>query len=462
MARKSFNTLQDKQKRYVVVGLGKTGVSVVHYLSRQGLRVSAMDTRAELAAAGDLQASYPDLNIHLGGFNQSLLEQADVLVVSPGVDLKIPAIAAQLAKGKPAIGDIELFLQQCIDPVIAITGTNGKSTVTTMVGEMVKAAGYNAVVAGNIGTPILDVPTSRRSDLPTLFVLELSSFQLETIYSLKAAAATVLNIAPDHLDRYASMEDYLAAKMRIYNNCNVAVINVDAENLAGPSSRCHVNTKIGFSISGKSSGNCFRYQDSAIFHNNEKLIDVSELPFSAMHQIENALAALALGSAVNLPVSAMLQALKTFNGLPHRMEVVAEKDGITWINDSKATNVGAVVAALNGIGPTIKGKIILLAGGQAKEEDFSPLIEPIKQYVKKVILFGQDSSLMAQALDTTSSRHPVVTTTITSTLEHAVAEAKLIVVPGDLVLLSPACASFDQFKNFEERGNQFKELVAVL
>ena len=442
-------------KNMVVVGLGKTGHSCVRYLKKIGANVAVIDSRENPPDLAELKQEFPDVLVKCGRFDADLLNQADELIVSPGVSINEPAIAAQIAKEKSVIGDIELFARAVKTPVIGITGTNGKSTVTTLVGEMAKAAGWKVGVGGNLGTPALDL----LNPATELYVLELSSFQLETTSSLNLAAATVLNISPDHLDRYAGMEEYIAAKQRIFLNANAAVINRDdptsysgLKNLDA-SFRWHDNS---FGLSEpKANEFGLRKLNKEIFlaYGNENLIAAKDLLIKGTHQLANALAALALGKAVNLPMPVMLNTLKNFPGLAHRCQWVANKNGVDWYNDSKGTNVYSSLAALEGLGSVIHGKIILLAGGLGKGQDFSPLRSAVQQYAREIILFGQDAPQIAIALKDTV---PLV---FVKDLAAAVKTAKDAAHSEDAVLLSPACASFDMFRNFEHRGEMFISYV---
>lgn len=447
---KELKNFEYEKKNIVVIGLGKTGHSCVRYLKKQGAYVAVIDSRENPPDLEELKQEFPDVLVKCGGFDEALLNQADELIVSPGISIKELAIAAQIAKGKSVIGDIELFARAVKAPVIGITGTNGKSTVTTLVGEMAKAAGLKVGVGGNLGTPALDLldPTIQ------LYVLELSSFQLETTISLHLAAATVLNISPDHLDRYANMHEYIAAKQRIFLHCQKAIINRDDPvSYAALKDKNHI---ISFGLSEpKKAEFGLRKINKDIFlaYGSENLIAANEVLIKGTHQLANALAALALGKAVNFPMTAMLDTLKIFPGLPHRCQWIANKNGVDWYNDSKGTNVYSSLAALEGLGSVIHGKIILLAGGLGKGQDFSPLRSAVQQYAREIILFGQDAPQIAAALKDTA---PLV---FVKDLAEAVKTAKNSAHSDDAVLLSPACASFDMFKNFEHRGEMFISYV---
>jgi len=430
----------------VVVGLGKTGLSCVRYLVKQGFKVAVIDSRMSPPGLEDLRQNFPEVQVHLGSFDAEILAQADELIVSPGVSLREPAIATCVQHGIKAIGDIELFARAAAAPIIAITGSNGKSTVTSLVGLMTEAAGKKVKVGGNLGVPALDLLNPEVE----LYVLELSSFQLETTYSLKPAAAVVLNISADHMDRYRNLDEYLTAKQHIYSDCQAAIINRDA-----PLSYANVSLPkkvISFGTDAPTENN-FGIADNYLVYGTEKLLSIAELKIKGLHNVANALASLALGAAVNLPLAAMLQTLREFPGLPHRCQWIANINNVDWYNDSKGTNVGATKSAIEGLGSGSRGKIVLIVGGIGKDADFSELCDVVAKYARTVVLIGKDAFLIEQALLGTSK------------MIHAMsmAEAASVCVrealPGDAVLLSPAAASFDMFNNFEHRGNVFIEEV---
>lgn len=437
----------------VIVGLGKTGFSCIEFLLKKGANVAVTDSRAEPPFLDELKKQFPQVIISMGGFDETLIMSADELIVSPGVALREPVIANAIAKGIPAIGDIELFAREVKVPVIGITGTNGKSTVTVLVGEMAKQAGLNVGVGGNLGTPVLEMLANNFE----LYVLELSSFQLETTYSLHLTAATVLNISPDHMDRYSNLEEYIAAKQRIFQHCEISVINrqdpkaVENAKLSKKIISFGLDEpKVGEFGVRKINNNFY------LAYGEQNLLPVNQLQIKGKHQWANALAALALGHAHGLPMTAMLKALQIFPGLPHRCQWVRNLHGVDWYNDSKGTNVNSTLAAIEGLGATISGKLILLAGGLGKQQDFLPLREPVHEHVRTVILFGEDAKLIAGALSDACSI--VFVRDFAEAIELAKQNAK----PGDAVLLSPACASFDMFKNFEHRGEVFIDAVKKL
>ncbi|MFV0455469.1 MAG: UDP-N-acetylmuramoyl-L-alanine--D-glutamate ligase [Pseudomonas sp.] len=437
----------------IVVGLGKSGMSVVRHLARRGQPFAVVDTRANPPELATLQAQYPEVEVRCGELDVDFLCRASELLVSPGLAVSTPALQAAAARGVKLSGDIELFAREARAPIIAITGSNAKSTVTTLVGEMAQAAGRKVAVGGNLGTPALDL----LNDDIELYVLELSSFQLETTEQLNAEVATCLNVSEDHMDRYAGLPAYHQAKHRIFRGARQVVVNRD-DRLSRPLVGEEVPVW-SFGL-GKPDFNGF----GLIEENGEKhlafqfeaLMPARELKVRGAHNQSNALAALALGHAVGLPFAAMLQTLRAFTGLPHRCQWVGERAGVNYYDDSKATNVGAALAAIGGLGADIDGKLVLIAGGDGKGADFSALREPIGRHCREVILLGRDAGRLACALQ------GAVTLKQVQGLEEAVQRAAECALPGDAVLLSPACASLDMFKNFEERGRLFAAAVEAL
>ena len=438
----------------VVIGLGQTGLACARYLARRGLPFFVCDTREQPPAAQQFRADFPGIELHCGPLDASLLGRASAMLLSPGVSQAEPAIQDAMAQGVALSGDIDLFCREAQAPIVAITGSNAKSTVTTLVGEMARAAGLNVAVGGNLGTPALDLLAA---DVD-LYVLELSSFQLETTHELRAQAATVLNVSPDHLDRYESMQAYHGAKHRIYRGCRYAIENRD-DALTRPLLPPDVN-KISFGL-----GTPDLHQYGLVAHQGstwlarglEPLLDTAELKLRGRHNQANALAALALGEAVGLPMDAMLTALKAFGGLEHRCQWVADKCGLSWFNDSKGTNVGATLAALNGLGGTLEGdsRILLIAGGVGKGQSFEALDNPLAGSGRALILIGEDGPVIGQAVTSVEQHYA-------TDLPHAVALARTLAQPGDIVLLSPACASFDMFSGYPARGHAFVAAVEAL
>jgi len=437
---------------YLIIGLGQTGLSCVRFLVKQGYTVAVMDTREHPPGLATLQTEYPEVIVHVGGLDSHWLQQADVIVISPGVDPRLPEIKFAKEAGIELVGDIELFARYANAPIVAITGSNGKSTVTTLLADMVEQAGQTMRVGGNLGTPALDLICE---PAPNFYILELSSFQLETVKSLNAFASTVLNVSPDHLDRYDNVEDYQVAKARIFNGDGVMVINRD-DIIVSQLVRLGRN-QIGFSLEaseGVDFGVINQNGKQWLAEGNQALIAVEDLKIVGKHNIANALAALALGSAMGLSMTGMLRALQQYSGLPHRCRLVTEIDNIRWFNDSKATNVGASIAAIEGLDAS--GKIILIAGGEGKDQDFSALTATLKQHVRAVILIGRDGSLIAEVVPRG------VDITYAATLFDAVIQARAIAQTGDSVLLSPACASFDMFSGYAERGDVFESAVMAV
>ncbi|WP_421185948.1 UDP-N-acetylmuramoyl-L-alanine--D-glutamate ligase [Aeromonas enteropelogenes] len=425
----------------IIIGLGKTGLSCVDYFLGHGVTPLVMDTRANPPGKDQLP---PGVEL-VQGLDAELLKQAHMIVASPGIALATPELKAAAECGVQIIGDIELFVRDSEVPVIAITGSNGKSTVTTLVGEMIAEAGLKVGVGGNIGIPALELLKQPMD----LCVLELSSFQLETTYSLRAAASVVLNLSEDHMDRYQGMADYRAAKMEIHQHSQHILVNRDdAQTLPDVG---QVWQSFGLDCNGY--GRCLLDGRQWLTLHGEPLLAVDEMKIVGAHNQANALAAMALCDAVGIPRDAQLTVLRRFEGLPHRARFVREVNGVRWINDSKATNVGATLAAVAGVRESVKGRLLLLAGGQGKGQDFGPIQALLGNQIDHMYCFGQDAEVLL-ALGEQTER--VVD------LEAAVAKAAADARPGDWVLLAPACASLDQFKSFEVRGDRFTEMVMAL
>lgn len=445
-----------KESCSAIIGLGKTGLSCAHFLASRGEPFIVMDDSESPSALDAFKASFPHIPVYLGPLDVALLLSAKKLIVSPGVSLKKPAIVQAIEKGIEVIGDIELFARSVQSPVIAITGSNAKSTVTTLVGYLLESIGLKVGVGGNLGVPSLDL---LRGPAPDYFVLELSSFQLEETASLAPYVATVLNVSEDHMDRYQSFDDYRQAKRRIYHQSTYQLVNRQDSNTYPENSNAYPvepSKLISFGSDAPKENNFGLLRENEevfLSFGSKKLISTRELRISGQHNWLNALAALAICHLLDLPLSEILPALRRFEGLVHRCEFVAEKNGVRWYNDSKGTNVGATIAALTGLGSTISGKLIWIAGGIGKNADFTLLSDSVKTYVRQGILIGQDASLMQKALQSEAQMVQV------NSLKSAVTLASQVATAGDLVLLSPACASFDMFKNFEHRGEVFKALV---
>ncbi len=440
------------QQIQVVVGLGKSGLSLVRFLARQEQPFAVADSRENPPELAALQRNYPEVAVHCGPLSADLLSAAQVLYVSPGLALSTPAIQAAIANGVTISGDIDLFVQHAHAPIIAITGSNAKSTVTTLVGQMFAAAGLNVAIGGNLGVPALDL----LDDAVDVYVMELSSFQLETTSHLHARVAVCLNISEDHMDRYADLDGYIAAKQRVFNNAQAIVINRD-DNASQPQSSQVPTVSFGLSLPAVGEfGLREQAGEAYLAYGNELLLAVSQLKIRGSHNYANALAALAIGVSMNLPMAAMLVALQAFAGLEHRCQWLRNLHGVDWYNDSKATNVGAALAAIEGLGAGHAGKLVLIAGGDGKGADFSSLKAPVAQYCRAVIVLGRDGERLATALAET------VTIERVATLDDAVRVAAELAQAGDSVLLAPACASLDMFKNFEQRGELFAHAVGRL
>lgn len=429
-------------KNVVIIGLGITGLSCVQFFLARGVVPRVMDTRAVPPGVDQLPEN---VECHRGGLNNTWLQEADLIVASPGIALATPQLQQAAQSGIEIVGDIELFCREADAPIVAITGSNGKSTVTSLVGEMAKAAGISVGVGGNIGTPALSLLNAGH----TLYVLELSSFQLETTSSLKAAAATVLNISEDHMDRYPlGLAQYRDAKLKIYQNAQNCIVNVQDE-LTLPANHT-LSECISFGLNG--GDYFFDTQKRQLVAKGQALLDVNEMHLTGQHNYLNALAALALADAVNIPRQACIQVLKAYAGLAHRFELVLFNKGVRWINDSKATNVGSTEAALNGL--HVDGHIYLLLGGDGKSADFTPLKQYITGNNYHLYCFGRDGKVLADIAPEKS--------VLTDTMEQSLRQIAPQLKAGDMVLLSPACASLDQFKSFEQRGAVFAQLAKEL
>ncbi|MDH0336705.1 UDP-N-acetylmuramoyl-L-alanine--D-glutamate ligase [Metapseudomonas otitidis] len=437
----------------IVVGLGKSGMSLVRFLARQGVPFAVADTRENPPELATLRLQFPQVEVRCGELDVEFLCRAQELYVSPGLALATPALQEAAKRGVKLSGDIELFARHAKAPIVAITGSNAKSTVTTLVGDMARAAGKRVAVGGNLGTPALDL----LADDIELYVMELSSFQLETTERLNAEVATVLNVSEDHMDRYADMQAYHLAKHRIFRGARQVVVNrgdalsrpLVADQLPCWSFGLNKPDFKAFGLIEEDGEKYLAYQF-------EKLMPVRELKVRGAHNQANALAALALGHAVGLPFGPMLAALREFTGLAHRCQWVRELRGAAYYDDSKATNVGAALAAIEGLGADIDGKLVLIAGGDGKGADFSGLTAPVARYCRAVVLLGRDAELIAAAL---GDAVPLVRV---KTLDEAVQRCAELAREGDAVLLSPACASLDMFKNFEERGRLFAQAAEGL
>lgn len=445
-------TVIASDRRTLVVGLGKTGLSCVRHLRQQGRDVAVADSRQAPPGLAELQAEWPEVPVFLGAFDAELFAGFNELVVSPGVAVAEPAIRRAAEQGARIRGDIDLFSEAAEAPIVAITGSNGKTTVTTLVGEMARDAGMNVAVGGNIGTPALEL----LDPAVELYVLELSSFQLETTDALNALAATVLNVSDDHMDRYDSKMAYFQAKQRIYRGCQHAVVNLD-DALSTPMARDGVRFLCyGFH---RVNPDTFSTRDdeegSWITFGFDNLLLAESLALMGRHNISNVMAALALGHAAGLPMASMVATAQRFHGLPHRCEFVRRWHEVDFINDSKGTNVGATVAAIESLAPA-SGKLVLIAGGDGKGADFAPLAEPVSRHVRALVLIGTDADRIADAAGAGTE------VLRAHSMADAVAQAAAHASAGDRVLLSPACASFDMFEDYQARGESFRQQVEAL
>jgi UDP-N-acetylmuramoylalanine--D-glutamate ligase len=440
--------LQGNPVHAVVIGLGRSGLATAVFLSNIGLDVDVYDSSDKPELREQLHQQAPAVRLISGSLVIRRWSDNSLLVVSPGVPLTHPDLAQVLEKGVRPIGDIELFSQCVQAPVIAITGSNGKSTVTVLLGEILQQAGRKVAVGGNIGVPVLELLDDNDIDI---FVLELSSFQLETTWSLNPVIATVLNVAADHMDRYASMDDYVASKARVFQGNGKMLLNADDPAL----DRLMRNDREQIFFSSATPENDRDYGLSEfdgrlfLFRGGQPLMAADEVHLAGQHNLLNVLAAWALASNIGVEDHVIKQAVINFKGLPHRMEWLATIDGVDWINDSKGTNVGATVAAISGL----TRPVILIAGGIAKDADFSPLREVIARHVKGVILIGRDAEKIANAIS------GLVPVSLAADMSAAVKKGAEMARTGDVVLLSPACASFDMYQNFEHRGEEFRRCV---
>jgi UDP-N-acetylmuramoylalanine--D-glutamate ligase len=445
-----------KGRRAVVLGLGLTGYTLARWLARHGADVRVADTRPHPPNEDRLAREHPEIPIESGPFTASTLAGADLIAISPGVPKDQPAIADAVAAGADLAGDVELFARALppAQKVLAITGTNGKTTTTALSGELARAAGLAAKVAGNIGEAVLDALSMIEAGAPwpDVFVLELSSYQLETTSSLKPTAATVLNVSANHMDRYAGIADYAAAKARIFNGARVQVLNRDDAIVRLMRRPGETLQTFGSSVplSEEEWGLVMRPDGEWLARGGELLVPAASLALVGRHNALNALAALALVSQVARIRQPALDALRAFRGLPHRMERVGEANGVLFVNDSKATTVAATSVALDGM----DRPVVLIAGGDGKGQSFAPMRDVVDRTCRAVLLIGRDAPDVARGL--AGAKVPVETV---GTLDAAVARALAIAQGGDVVLMSPACASLDQFANYEARGERFRALV---
>lgn len=445
-------TVIASDRRTLIVGLGQTGLSCVRYLTGLGREVAVADSRAHPPGLDALQKQWPGVEVRTGAFDAQWFAQFNELIVSPGIAVSEPAIEAAGSRGARIRGDIDLFAEAASAPIIAITGSNGKTTVTTLVGELARACGVQAAVGGNIGTPALELLAGQ----PDVYILELSSFQLETTHELNALVATVLNVTDDHLDRYPSRVAYYQAKQRIFRGAGNAVVNLD-DPLSTPMARDNLNF-ICYGFHRVNPGTFSTREDEQglwITWGLENLINTRDLKLAGLHNVSNVMAALALGHSAGWPLETIAAAVCEFRGLPHRCESLGQVNGVEYINDSKGTNVGATVAALSSLAPGCE-RIVLIAGGEGKGADFSPLGAAIAEHCRALVLIGRDADAITQVV---AGRVPVEKA---ASMDEAVALAAKAAQPGDRVVLSPACASLDMFSGYEDRGDRFRQAVEGL
>jgi UDP-N-acetylmuramoylalanine--D-glutamate ligase len=446
-----MNETRNKATAAVIVGLGVTGLSCARYLLAHGWRICVTDSRTDPPGRAELARLAPDITVRFGGFDAGLLDEAVCVVASPGVPLTDPFFLEAQRRGITIVGDIELFAVAADAPVVGVTGTNGKSTVTTLVARMAARAGLAVRAGGNLGPPALELLDDATVEL---YVLELSSYQLETTESLDLAAATVLNVTPDHLDRYADIAAYAAAKARIFARCATAVVNLDDPLVVAMPRAGQAQLTFSLRAEVGADYSLVKRADGAwcLARRGQALLGLADLRIAGLHNAANALAALALGEALGLPLEPMLAELREFPGLPHRAEWVADVGGVRYINDSKGTNVGATLAAVAGF----DGPLLVIAGGDGKQQDFTPLRAAFAGKVRHVALIGRDAPALASALE------GVCTISRCASLAEAVQDCAARARTGETVLLSPACASLDMFKDYAHRGRAFAEAVKEL
>lgn len=445
------------ETKRLIVGLGTTGLSCARWFHSRGETFSVVDSRNNPPGLAEFRAEFPGVHLHLGSFDRDLLCAADELVMSPGISLQTPEIQDAIQAGVVITGDIDIFSRHVNKPLVAVTGSNGKSTVVTLLGHMARAAGLNVAVGGNLdgdeAAPALDLLRMGDKDL---FVLELSSFQLETTRELGATAAVILNVSEDHMDRYATLREYHQSKQRIFLGCQQAVVNRD-DAASVPETKVPGHITYGLSLPGAGSWGISHVEgERYLVFGDEVVLAASELKIAGRHNVSNALAALALGDAIGLDRSAMVAALREFGGLPHRCQWLRKLHDVDYYNDSKGTNVGATLVAIESIGEMISGRIVLIAGGVDKESDFAVMRATVERFVRVAVLIGRDAAKLAAAFT------GITETTTAGSMEEAVATAARRAEPGDAVLLSPACASFDMFDNFLHRGRVFTAAVEGL
>jgi UDP-N-acetylmuramoylalanine--D-glutamate ligase len=443
--------MEIKGRHLLILGLGESGLAMARWCLREGACVTVADSRSAPPAANRQAAEQAGAQVVCGPFDTALLAGVDVVGISPGLPVADPLPQAAIAQGLPVVSEIELFAWAIAGRspqarVIAITGSNGKTTTTALTAHLVNAGGKRAVAAGNISPSALDalMEAVDTNTMPEVWVLELSSFQLETTHSLKAAGATVLNVSEDHLDRYAGMDGYAAAKARVFNGAGTMLLNRDDVRVMAM--RRPGAQTVSFGLDAPPAMADYGLVDGVLMHGAERLVEASQLGLSGLHNVANALAALALCESVGLDPKALIPALCAFRGLPHRVEWVAAENGVDYYDDSKGTNVGATLAALQGMGR----KVAIILGGDGKGQDFTPLRDALTAHGRAVALIGRDARAIAEAIDGCG-----IAPMFCADMDEAVAWCRAQALPGDAVLLSPACASLDMYRNYAHRAEVF-------
>lgn len=442
----------------MIVGLGATGLSCAKYFAAINREFRVVDSRLNPPGIDQLRALVPNVDVELGAFSESVFDKARELVVSPGVSLKTPQIKKAIEKGVSVTGDIDIFSRAVKKPIVAVTGSNGKSTVVAILAQICKQAGLRFAVGGNLDgeqfKPALELLLEPLKDF---YILELSSFQLETTKRLGALAATLLNLSADHMDRYESLDEYWQAKQQIFNGCQHAVVN--RADVRSKPMQANVASVLEFGLDQPASNSLGLIVEDGreyLAYGEERIVAVDQIKIIGQHNTANALAAIGLARALGIDTLAIQEGLQQFAGLPHRCQWVRNSKGVDFYNDSKGTNVGATLAAIAGLAHKISGKVVLIAGGVGKGADFQPMAAIVRQFVKAVILIGEDAQKIAQSLDVGSEIY------FSESLEAAVSQAYKVSCSGDAILLSPACASFDMFDNFQHRGFAFIEAVGAI
>ncbi len=437
---------------YLVAGLGITGQSVLQYLQLNKEKALAFDTRVDFDYSS-LQTQFPEVEFATGKIPKKWLSKINTLVLSPGICVREEWVQSLITRGVQVIGDIELFARAVGVPVVAITGSNGKSTVTTLVGMVLEEAGYSVGVGGNIGLPALDLLSDDNEY--DVFVLELSSFQLETTYSLHTISSALLNLSEDHMDRYDDMNAYLQAKLNVFNDTALAICPFDFD---CDSLRLKHHRKFALSPPKHFDeyGVIETRKGNYLARGSSPLVPIDNILLQGKHHQLNALSMMALCEPFRIPPKVFESVLRRFKGLPHRTQEVANQNNIRWINDSKGTNVGATLTAIESIGSQMDGRLLLIAGGVGKDAEFEALAQAVEAFCSQVILFGEDRGIISKTLQ---KKQPDAPISEFETLKEAIAFAHAKAQPGDVVLFSPACASFDQFRNYEHRGDCFTDWV---